>query len=155
MPTTEMETRFVEFNVNFLEMSWIWLNDPENKLLTNTEDFTKEKQLEWFNSLPSKADYLIWGITADNIPVGAAGLKRIVDNTAYVFWYIGDKRFQGKRIGESIANRITEIAKNLGIKTLFSEIMFENFRSVNLFFKTGYKIIKIEKGLYLMRKNLI
>lgn len=150
-----MEVNFVEFNEIFLELSWTWLNDPELKFLTNTADLTKEKQKVWFHSLRKRQNYLIWGVTFDNIPVGAAGIKKIIDRTAYVFWYIGDKRFQGKRIGEYIAKRITEISRDLGIKTLYAETIFENFRSLNLLFKEGYKIVSVEKGLYLVRKDIL
>jgi RimJ/RimL family protein N-acetyltransferase len=150
-----METKFVDFDRKFLELSWIWLNDPENKFLTNSTDLKKENQMEWFNSLHKRKDYLIWGVTFDNIPVGAAGLKKIIDETAYVFWYIGEKRFQGKRIGEQIAKNITDISRDLGIKTLFAETIFENFRSVNLLFKEGYKIVSVEKGLYLVKKEIL
>ena len=145
---------FVEFDNNFLELSWTWLNDPETRFLTNTKDISKVKQLEWFNSLPNRKDYLIWGITADKIPIGAAGLKRIINDTAVVFWYIGDKKFWGKRIGNTIANKITEISRGLGLKVLLGEPLFENFRSINLLFKEGYKIVSVENGHYIVRKDL-
>lgn len=149
-----MEVNFVDFDEVFLELSWTWLNDPENKFLTSTPDITKAQQLEWYNSLPNRNDYLIWGVTADIRPVGVAGLKRIVNDTAFVFWYIGDKEFWGKRIGVSIATKITEISRSLCLKVLFAEIIFENFRSINLFFKVGYKIVSVGNGCYIVRKDL-
>ena len=54
------DVRLVDFSKVFFDNSWNWLNDPEIKKMTATPDFTKEDQLKWFNSLPSKQDYLIW-----------------------------------------------------------------------------------------------
>lgn len=150
-----MDVKFEKFDEKYLELSWTWLNDPENKFLTNTSIFSKEEQLIWFKSLSERKDYKIWGISCDNVPIGATALKRIIDNTAYVSWYIGDKQFWGKRIGVIIAQKITEIARDLELKTLFAETIFENFRSLNLLFREGYKIVSVEKGAYLVRKDLI
>ena len=35
----------VEYTEEFLELSWLWLSDPEIKELTMTPDFTKKEQL--------------------------------------------------------------------------------------------------------------
>ncbi len=151
-----MKIEFVEFDENILSLSWEWLNDEETKYLTNASTITKEEQLEWFKNLKQRNEYIIWGITADNIPIGAAGFKRIINDTAHVFWYIGEKIYWGKGIGELIAKMISQKGKELGFKILFGEPIIENYRSINLLFKEGYKIIDLnkEKGFYILKKNI-
>lgn len=151
-----MKIELVLFDEKYLELSWHWLNDEENKFLTNASSITKEQQIEWFKNLKNRNDYLIWGISVDEMPIGAAGFKRIENDTAYVFWYIGEKEFWGKRIGEFIAKTISQKAKEIGLNILLGEPIFENFRSLNLLFKEGYKIVDIDKeqGFYLVKKIL-
>lgn len=151
-----MKIEFVDFDENILNLSWIWLNDEENKFLTNATTITKEQQFKWFKNLKQRSDYAIWGVVADKIPIGAAGFKRIVNDTAHVFWYIGEKEYWGKRIGGFIAQKISQKGKELGFKILFGETIIENYRSINLLFKEGYKIIDInkEQGFYLVKKNI-
>ena len=49
-----MEIKLVDYTLDYLELSWKWLNDPEIKVLTNTPDFSLDQQLKWFNSLALK-----------------------------------------------------------------------------------------------------
>lgn len=151
-----MDIQFVTFDKKFLDLSWKWLNDKENKFLTNAPNISKEQQLEWFNGLNTRTDYYIWGIIVDNQPIGAAGFKRIVNSTAHIFWYIGEKDYWGKRIGVTIASKISELGKQRGLKELLGEPIFENIRSINLLFKEGYKIVDInlEERFYLLKKQL-
>jgi len=149
-----MAVKFCEFDENYLELSYVWLNDEENRFLTNTKEISRQKQKDWFDSLPGKTDYRIWGVSFDSVPVGAAGLKAMSKDTAYVFWYIGEKEFWGKGIGEKIARIVSLESKKFGLKSLFAESIFENFRSINLLFKVGYKIVSYENGLYTLRIDL-
>lgn len=47
---------FVEYSIEFLELSWEWLNDSEIKSLTMTPDFTREEQIVFFRKLPFRQD---------------------------------------------------------------------------------------------------
>jgi hypothetical protein len=73
-----------------------WLNDPENKYLTKHKRFNKYDQEEWYRSLSSRNDYLIWGVKYKSIPIGAAGLKKIDKDSAHVFWYMVKKNIGGE-----------------------------------------------------------
>jgi RimJ/RimL family protein N-acetyltransferase len=149
-----MKIELVLYDLGFLKLSWTWLNNPEIKTLTNTPDFSKEDQNKWFENLKNNAQYLIWGITADDIPIGVAGLKRITQTDAYVFWYIGDKNYWGKGIGDFVASEMSRKGRDLKLKYLYAESVIENFRSINLLFKEGYKITQFEKTLYVFKKIL-
>ena len=146
--------KLVEFDNKYFSKSWDWLNDEEVKKLTNTPDFTKESQLKWFNSLKSNKEYRIWGVEIEGLAVGCAGLKRITDKDACVFWYIGEKQSWGKGIGTKIANEISKKAKELNLEFLYGEPLLENIKSINLLFKEGYKISEFHKDYYIMIKPI-
>ena len=70
----------VEYTEEFLELSWLWLSDPEIKELTMTPDFTKKEQLNFFKNIKSRSGYFIYGVSIDGVKVGACGLKNISTN---------------------------------------------------------------------------
>ncbi|EIZ9628650.1 GNAT family N-acetyltransferase, partial [Cronobacter sakazakii] len=70
------------YDREFLDLSWIWLQDPEIKKLTLTSDFTREQQLQFFHSLKERKDYLIFGIQLGTRKIGVAGLKNIKNDIA-------------------------------------------------------------------------
>lgn len=145
-----------KFDELFLELSWKWINDEEVKILIDTKPVTKQEQIIWYHSLEKRDDYKIWGIMADGEPIGAAGFKDIKEKTAYTFWYIGEKQYWGKRYGVLLAETVTKKAISLGFTEIYGEILLENFRSLNLVFKEGWKIIGIikDKGYYTVMKKL-
>ena len=151
-----MDVKLVNFDRIFLDLSWCWTNDEEIRKLIDAPIIHKYEQEKWFDSLKYREDYLIYGIEFEGIPIGVAGLKRINDDSAYVYWYIGEKDYWGKKIGQIIAKEISFKAKEKNINTLYGEVKYFNIRSINLFFKEGYKIISFEKttGFYIMEKKI-
>jgi RimJ/RimL family protein N-acetyltransferase len=150
-----MNVEFVEYTLDFLELSWNWLNDPDIKKLTHTPDFTKEDQKNWFENLEKTNSYKVWGVTANHTPIGVAGLKKISKTNADVFWYIGDSSFWGKGVGSEIASTISQKALLLGLKDIYADSLVENFKSINLLFKDGYRIIGLDGGIYRLKKTLM
>lgn len=151
----KMKVVFEDMNKDFLEKTWQWLHEPEVKFLTNSTDFGKEDQIKWYEKIKNSKEYKMWIILVDNIPVGAAGLKRITNNDAHVFWYIGEKKYWGKGFGNVIASEITKKAKQIGLVSIYAETIVENYRSINLLFKEGYKIEKYYDAHYVLRKVLV
>src|ERR1700722_14823624 len=90
---------FARFDEQFLEKSWEWLRDPDLKRLSMAPDFTREEQRQWFSGLAEKSDYLIWGLSCDGIPIGAAGLKHITKEAAEYWGYIGERHYWGIGLG--------------------------------------------------------
>lgn len=84
-----------EFDYDFLKRSWKWLNDPYINYYSATGPITRKGQLEWFNSLQERSDYVIWGVKYQNIPIGACGLKNIKEGQAEYWGYIGKKELYG------------------------------------------------------------
>ena len=84
---------FVPFDELFLSKSWNWLNDEEIRKKVNLKSLSREGQQQWFTSLHTMKDYLIWGILYNSEPIGACGLKHIqLELRNGEFWgYIGEK----------------------------------------------------------------
>lgn len=128
----------VKYDERFLEASWGWLNDPEARTLNQNPAFTREEQRAWFNSLPHKSDYCIWGIELHGIPIGAMGLKHIEKENAECWAYIGEKSLWGQRIGSWILNELFERARLKGLKRLYALIVEGNTRAIRLYQSHGF-----------------
>ncbi|MGL5344136.1 MAG: GNAT family N-acetyltransferase [Plesiomonas sp.] len=128
----------VFYSRDFLDLSWIWLNDPEIKKLTGTPDFTKEKQEDFFLSLP-KEDYLIWGLMYENKPIGVVGLKKIKNKRAEYFGYIGDKSYWGKGLFTDILRLILNECCKINLNKIYLKVSTDNHRAINAYLKNKFK----------------
>jgi RimJ/RimL family protein N-acetyltransferase len=124
----------------YLERSWAWLNDPEIKRLTMTPDFSPDDQAAFFDGLPDRSDYRIWGVASDGEPIGAAGIKNIGGTSGEVFLYVGERAWWGRGIGSEILHLCEREARALGLDRLTAVISSANGRSVRAFEKAGYAI---------------
>jgi RimJ/RimL family protein N-acetyltransferase len=147
-----MKINFSVFSTIFLEKSMHWLSDPEIKHLTNSPSISKDEQIKWFKTLKDKDDYKIWGISCEQIPIGACGLKNIKNFDAEYWGYIGDKKYWGKGIGHQILDRMEQEAKNLSIKSLWLKVQKDNERAIRAYLKMNYSIEKDDNNSYTMRK---
>ena len=149
-----MQIQFVKFDRLFLELSWKWLNDSEIRELTCTPVFTKEDQEEWFKSLDIMTDYKIYGVKADNIPIGVCGIKNLTNEDCEYWGYVGDKSFWGRGIGKQLISKMEEIARNYGLKSVWLKVSQTNVRARNLYSKMSHILYKTDKGMLYMRKDL-
>ena len=149
-----MKTVLVDFSHEFLNLSWVWLNDEEIKRLTNTPSFTLENQLNWYSSIGEISDYLIWGIEVDSKKVGACGLKNIT-KVDFEYWgYIGEKDYWGRGIGTIILLMITEKAKELKLKSIWLQVCRSNIRAINLYRKMNFFSEVNKDDIIIMRKRI-
>ena len=130
----------VEFDLLFLDKSWEWLNDPQIKGLTLTPDFTKQNQLSFYQGLSKTKDYWIKGITEDNVPIGAMGLKNINAFTGEYWGYIGEKQYWGKGIGEFMIQQAILRAKELMLLQIYLMVSEQNSRAKKLYSRMGFKL---------------
>lgn len=144
----------VEYNQNFLKMSWDWLNDKELRYLTMTPSFTREEQQKFFDSLPTRDDYFIRGIKYNKTLIGACGLKHISDEHAELWLYIGNKGYWGKGLGKKIMYLLKKEAFNLNIPKIYLKVLLENKIAINLYKKLGYIDIRVNDNYLLMEKVL-
>lgn len=144
----------VKFDRIFLDHSWNWLNDPEIKGATNTTSFTKKSQKMWFNNLNNQSDYLIWGLSYSNLPIGVCGLKNITLTDCEYWGYIGNKEFWAKGIGEAMINLLEEKATELNLQSIWLKVLKNNMRAIKLYNKVGYFVEMSNDEFLKMRKNL-
>ncbi len=149
-----MRIKLVKFTRRFLSNSLHWLNDEEIRLMTNTIPFTEEDQNLWFNNLNHKADYLIWGVETDNIPIGACGLKNITEKACEYWGYIGEKKFWGQGLGSEMISLAEAKARDIGLKNIYLKVVNENSRALSLYIKQGYVYEYQDGKIILMSKIL-
>ncbi|MFP7656879.1 GNAT family N-acetyltransferase [Chryseobacterium proteolyticum] len=146
--TVKSSTQLVDYTKDILEKSWIWLNDPEIKRLTNTPDFTKEDQKKWFEQLETLENYYIKGVAFDGNIIGAAGLKRIdpsLKNAEY-FGYIGEKQYWGQGLSKFILEEICRSAKEkYKLTTIYLNVVPDNIRAIKAYENFGFRIDSIVK----------
>lgn len=145
---------YTEYDIHFLKLSAIWLADPEIKSMTNTPDFTPEKQIAFFNSLPERDDYKIWGVKYDKKPIGAVGLKNITAYEAEYWGYIGEKEYWGMGIGKSFMDFAATHAKQMGLTSLYLTVNVDNERACKLYVSKGYVSQSCDNELIKMRLYL-
>lgn len=149
------KTQLVNYDRQFLDLSWDWLNDPEIKSLTMTPDFTRAQQFEFYNSLCDREDYKIYGVVFEGAPIGACGLKNIKSDVAEVWLYIGEKKCWGKGVGEVILDRLEKKASALFLKKLYLKVLKSNHVAKKLYIKYGYLEVGGGAGNYhVMEKSL-
>lgn len=132
----------VDYDLNFLENSWNWLNDPEVKALTLTPDFTKDEQYIFFKSISERKNYWIKGIVENDIPIGAMGLKNIntKEKIAEYWGFIGDKEFWGKGIGKFMISQAFLQAKKMNLDNLYLKVGSNNNRAKKLYLNLGFTL---------------
>ena len=124
---------FVEYDEKFLNTSWDWLNDPDIKYLTDTPNFTRQSQQDWFKSLSTRDDYFIRGVQFDGKPVGVVGLKKIVSNSCEYWGYIGCKEYWGRGIGKKMLAFAIEEARRRNIPLIYLHVIKDNVRAIKLY----------------------
>lgn len=151
-----MKVKLVPYSREYLDLSWSWLQDAEIKRLTMTPDFTREDQLRFFESLPLRPDYRLWGVEADGRSIGVAGLKNVCASRAEYWGYIGEKTYWGKRIGEHIMQSIENIAFEMGLTHLDLRVWKDNNRAIALYLRMGYSSATyIKDDVIQMTKDIV
>ena|SRR5271157_4436473 len=139
-----MPVKLVEYDRRYLLASRRWLRDPEIASLTMTPPFSDDDQERWFLRLPSKADYAVWGVELDGIPIGVAGLKNITPERAEYFGYLGEKWAWGAGHGtEMLLSTIGE-AKARGCHRICLRVWRENHRAIALYRRQGFEVTRDE-----------
>ncbi|WP_180182882.1 GNAT family N-acetyltransferase [Acinetobacter sp. YH01020] len=146
--------KLVEYNYGFLEKSWDWLKDEELKYLTMTPGFTKRQQEDFFESLPTRKDYYIYGISFKEVAIGACGLKNLIDDKAELWLYIGNKEYWGRGLGKKVMALLENDALEKGIKKLYLKVLKENKVAINLYKKLNYVDIEEYDEYIVMEKIL-
>jgi RimJ/RimL family protein N-acetyltransferase len=133
----------VTFDETYLALSRQWLRDPEIQRLARAEPVDEEAQRRWYDGLPGRADYAIWGIAYDGVPVGAIGLKHIgVDDGAIWFTYVGERAYWGRGIAPWAVAEMFAEARARGLSRLFAVVGKDNPRSLKMNLNGGFAVAR-------------
>lgn len=143
----------VPFSREYLEKSYEWCNDPIIQKLIMTNPVTKEQQEEWYNSLSSRNDYKIWGISYNGVPIGACGVKGIKNHHGTYWGYIGDKEYWGGH-GRQLVMLVENKAKELSLNRLNLYVLHTNLRAKHLYEKLLYVEYKRDETFIYYYKDL-
>lgn len=157
-----MQIEFVGYNENFFNLSEKWLTDPEIKKLTMTPELAPyEQRWSWFKSLNQREDYFIWGILADEKPIGVVGIKHVDRDTGFgEYWgYIGEKAYIGHGIGRQMMEAMFDGGRKIGLNTMILKVALYNERAYALYQKMGFEVSGIEVDepwgeVYVMKREL-
>lgn len=149
-----MEIKFVPFNDTYLCASWEWLQNSELRSLIDAPLITREQQIEWFNNLPYREDYFIWGVEGDGIPVGVCGLKNVHDGEGEFWGYIGEQELRGKGIGKNMTKHIEDFAQSRGLKKIVLHVLKSNVQAVGFYKRVHYNIENETENRLMMSKML-
>lgn len=136
------------FSTTFLEKSFYWCNDPVIQELIDGSPVKKEDQEKWYESLPTRKDYKIWGLSCNGVPIGSCGLKDINDISAEYFGYIGEKKYWGG-LGTKLVSLVEEEVKIMNLSRIYLKVLLSNARAKHLYEKLLYiEYRKDEKFAY-------
>lgn len=149
-----MQIELVPYDESFLELSWRWLKDYEIQEMTMTPQISRQEQVEFYKSLPSRQNYIIFGIMFGDEKIGACGLKNINGDTAEYWGYIGEKKYWGKGLGAKIVDLIISEAKRRNISKLYLKVSVNNSRAIKLYKKLRFSFIADYNSYHLMDKQI-
>lgn len=149
-----MEVNFVPFDEKFLQQSSKWLQDEEIRMLIDAAPFSAEQQQQWFEQLPARKNYFIWGVECDHQPIAVTGLKNVTTSEAEYWGYIGEKEYWGKGIGKLMMQFIESAASKLQISNIYLHVSVSNQRAIASYKKSGFNILSTIDDLLLMGKSL-
>ena len=142
----------VEFSRVFLEKSYHWLHDPVIAHLTLTAPFSREDQERFFAALPDRKGYQVYGIQADQKPVGACGLKHITTDSAEYWGYIGERQYWGQGIGQFMWDEMLCQARKMNISTLWLLVGKDNPVAQAMYKKNQFLVIEEQAKVLRMER---
>jgi carbamoyl-phosphate synthase large subunit len=155
-PINEESVTLTVFSDVFLKKSFYWLNDEEiRKDMDIQYNITHEMQSKWFEGLPSRTDYKIWGLECNGLPIGACGFRNISDQQGELTCYIGEPEYREKGISEMMIKLLEQKAVDLGLKQIKLKVLITNKRAYLLFTKCGFREFQRDDKFIKMTKTLL
>ena len=120
------------------------LNDIRDILISDFDDFWNYSILK--SELESPNSYYLVARDNSNI-VGFAGIKLVIPD-GDIMNIVVKKDFRKKGLGSLLLKNLIDLAKSLGVKTIFLEVDDKNFPAISLYNKFGFKNISKRKNYY-------
>ena len=121
------------------------LKSIKDILSSNFDNFWSYDVLE--DELECDNSYVIVAKNSENIIVGFAGLKVILDE-ANIMNIVVKKDFRGKKISSYMLNETIQYCKNHEINAINLEVNIKNTIAINLYKKYNFKEVGLRKKYY-------
>ena len=135
-----------------LGKSLIWLKDPSvNMFLSHSfDDYTRDQEIKWFEFIKNSNNDVVFAIEDinTNLYIGNCALHKIdwENETCEMGIVIGEKDYWNKGYGSDAVRSILNFAFfGLNLKNIKLEVYRYNRRAINVYKKSGFKLIKTEK----------
>ena len=153
--TKLLNVRLTEFSYFYLKKSLAWLNDPEVKEGMDIRyTVTPEMQQEWFEKLPYRSDYKIWGVESGGVPIGACGFRNIQFESGELTCYIGEKDYRGRGLSTLMLEELEKKALELSFKEIILKVLIKNQRAKSLYKSCGYVEVSRDGQFIVMKKQI-
>jgi len=153
--TKDTNLRLTTFSYFYLKKSLNWLNDPDVQAGMDIHyTITPEMQNSWFERLPYRKDYRIWGVECDGVPIGGCGFRNIQPESGELTCYIGEKDFRGRGLSSLMLQQAETKALELGFKEIKLKVLITNARAISLYHRCGYVEYEKDDKFVKMKKQL-
>lgn len=132
------ELSLVNFDEDFHELSFHWINDENIMQLIDAKPISKKKQNDFLSSINLRCDYYIYGIVINGKKVGAGGIKNIKKDEGEMFCYIGELSYVGKGWGDLLIEELVNKAKELCLSRLYLKVLNNNERAIKSYQKNSF-----------------
>jgi RimJ/RimL family protein N-acetyltransferase len=149
-----VEVKFVQFDREFLDASFVWLQNEALLKLIDAVPFTRDEQEIWFHQLDKMDNYFIWGVIADDVPIGVCGVKHVAKGKGEYWGYIGKEDYRRKGIGKQMIAFIEDFSLSIGLKEVVLKVLLLNEQAYGFYLKRGYNVYEQHKNLLFMRKAI-
>lgn len=145
-----------QFDERFFAVTGEWLGNAELRRLIAAAPPHMQTRREWFETLPERTDYRIWGVCHHHEPIGCFGLKHIhpIRRDAEYWGYIGIPQYWGRNIGQWILEQAVLRARQSGLTVIYLRLLNDNQRAVRLYRKFGFIDTAIDGQLLIMHYPL-
>lgn len=127
------------FDETYLHDTTRWLEDVELRALIDAPPISVASQRQWFESLPTRPDYLIWGLASNGQRVGVFGLKNVTEEAAEYWGYIGEKTYWGRGLGRWMLTYCLQEARLRGLQRVWLRVLPANTRAIHLYQRLGFQ----------------
>ncbi|MBX2841801.1 MAG: GNAT family N-acetyltransferase [Flammeovirgaceae bacterium] len=148
--------KFRKANINDLDITFCWANDPLVRAFSYQQDEIKFKEHEaWFEKKIGEGDSEFLIFEVEEIPVGLVRMDNLGAN-----WVVGisiDKKARGKGYAPAMLKSASEYVNSIENQPIWAYIKKENIASIKSFIRAGFKKEKelvyqgIESYLYICK----
>lgn len=144
------------FDERFFGESGRWLANPDVRRLTMSPVVDECSRRRWFETLPTRKDYWIWGVCLEDRPIACFGIKHVDSSLAAgEYWgYIGEPSLWGHGIGSWMLEQALNKAHKSGLHEIYLRVWTQNIRAIRLYRRFGFQDCETDNDVLTMAIQL-